>query len=125
VTVARADLATGLPGLVAELLDALHGAGLQAATDLADLEPPGVLLGSPDIGFRFGRCHDATFTAWVIVPALDRTQAIGQLAGLLETVAGVLAPLGAVFSEASADEIAQPTGGLLPAYAFSFTRRIR
>lgn len=119
------ELGTGLPALVAELLAALHTAGVQAALDMADLEPPGVLLGSPDIGFRFGKCHDAEFTAWAIVPALDRGQALGQLAELLETVAGALAPLGAVFAEATADEIAQPTGGLMPAYSFQFTRRIR
>jgi hypothetical protein len=98
-----------LPATVAGVLDALRAAGVQAATDMADLDPPGVLVTVSTIGMRFGRCHSATFVCWLLAPGLDRTTSYNHLAGLLDAFNGALGA---------------PTGGLLPAYRLEFTRRL-
>jgi len=110
-----------LPAAVAEVLDALRQAGVQAATDMADLDPPGVLVTVSTITMRFGRCYSATFVCWLLAPGLDRTVAYNHLAGLLDSFNGAL---GAPAEEATADDLGPPTGGLLPAYRLEFTRRL-
>lgn len=120
----RADpppLSTSLPAAVDAVLDALHDAGIQASTTLAELDPPGLLVTVPALQFRFGRCHKASFTLWAIVPGLDRPVALGQLAALLEAAATAL---DSPWQYADSDTIGPPTGGILPAYRVEFTRRL-
>lgn len=104
------------------IVDRLTAAGIRATFDARDANPPCVLLRSPTISYRFGTCHDMSWTAWIIVPDSGRSQVMKTFGTLLDQVQAAL-EYAAV--SATPDDAVMPDGSTLPIYALTWSERIK
>jgi hypothetical protein len=84
--------ALGIAAAQSAIADRLTAAGLRAVTDERDVNPPCVLVGPPDITFRFGRPGwDGEFRLLAIVGDAGRntaTDALDDLVGAVHAATG-------------------------------------
>lgn len=106
------------------VIDLLTNAGIRVTLDIAQLNPPGCLLGPPELDFRFNAGDfTASYSLTVVVGSTDRTKAIGNLSDYLGEVLAVLGdravtarPVDVTLADASTT---------LPGYELRWTTRIR
>lgn len=106
------------------VLEALTAAGVRVTMDIAQLNPPGCLLGAPELDFRFnGGDFTATYSLIAVVGSTDKTRAIGNLSDYLSEVLIALGdrpitarPVDVTLADAST---------VLPGYELRWTTRIR
>ena len=121
------DVATRRPTVLDALqpvLGALNVAGIRATMDIAQLNPPGCLLGAPELDFRFNAGDfTATYSLIVVVGSTDKTRAIGNLSEYLSEVMVALGdrpltarPVDVTLADAST---------VLPGYELRWSTRIR
>ena len=106
------------------VLDALTTAGIRATLDIAQLNPPGCLLGPPELDFRFnGGDFTAGYSLIAVVGSTDKTRAISNLSDYLAEVMTALGdrpltarPVDVTLADAST---------VLPGYELRWSTRIR
>lgn len=106
------------------VVDLLTAAGIRVTLDIVQLNPPGCLLGAPELDFRFnGGDFTASYTLVVVVGSTDRTRAIVNLSDYLSEVLQALGdrpvtarPVDVTLADAST---------VLPGYELRWTTRIR
>jgi hypothetical protein len=118
---AAPQLGTAGPAAVQAYLAALRAAGLQASTNLQDLNGPGVLITAPVLHWKLGTCRRAEWTFYVVAGATGRGQA---LTALFTAVATAMAALNYPSEVATPDTLQTPSGALLPAYLLQFTTEL-
>lgn len=100
------------------LTDRLTAAGVTAVVDLADLDPPCVLIGWPQLTFDrldVAGSQTAEYPLFLVVGNTGRRSAADAVGALLRSVSSVLTPHGTV----EPVDLADPQGGdALPAYRF-------
>ena len=88
------DIATRRPTMMDALttvLQLLTAAGIRVTLDIVQLNPPGCLLGPPELDFRFnGGDFTAAYTLIAVVGSTDRTRAIANLSDYLVEVLAAL-----------------------------------
>jgi hypothetical protein len=106
------------------VLELLEAAGIRVTLDIAQLNPPGCLLGPPELDFRFnGGDFTATYVLIVTVGSTDRTKAIANLSDYL---GDVLAALGdRPVTARPVDVTLADASTTLPGYELRWTTRIR
>jgi hypothetical protein len=106
------------------VLDLLTSAGIRVTMDITQLNPPGCLLGPPELDFRFnGGDFTATYVLIATVGSTDRTRAIGNLSDYL---AEVLAALGdRPITGRPVDVSLADASSALPGYELRWSTRIR
>lgn len=77
-------MALDLAALAQAQADRLTAAGVRAVIDARDLNPPGALVRPPTIGYRFGHCHELTWTVYVLAPDSGTRGALSILGDLVE-----------------------------------------
>lgn len=110
--------------VVAEQVSRLTAGGVPAAVQLADLNPPGVLVKFPDVAFTFGKASvDYLFTGLLIVPNTGPATALVALGELLVAAQAALA--GAITSALAVDVAGIDGAAPAPGYriTWSFTHR--
>lgn len=109
---------------VAALVDRLETAGVRAASDLRDLNPPAVYVPAPRIAYRFGK-GTATLE-WSLVLAVPNTGRDVALSNLSELLDAANQALAGIFVDARPVDLTALDGGApLPAYEATFTTPIR
>lgn len=109
---------------MAALSDTLTAAGIRAAMDARDLNPPAVLITPPDMAFRFA---DGTWEAgWTLIataPNAGTREALTALDALIVAVVSALGgqPVNASPYTLTVDGQSDP----LPAYQVTWSARIR
>ena len=106
------------------VMDLLTGAGIRVTLDITQLNPPGCLLGAPELDFRFnGGDFTASYTLVAVVGSTDKTRAIMNLSDYLSEVLVALGdrpitarPVDLTLADAST---------LLPGMELRWTTRIR
>lgn len=106
------------------IIDLLEAAGIRVTLDIAQLNPPGCLLGPPELDFRFpGGDFTATYVLIATVGSTDRTKAIVNLSEFLSEVLVALGdrpvtarPVDVTLADAST---------ALPGYELRWSTRIR
>jgi hypothetical protein len=106
------------------VMDLLTTAGIRVTLDIVQLNPPGCLLGPPELDFRFnGGDFTAAYTLVAVVGSTDRTKAIGNLSDYLTEVLTALGerpvtarPVDVTLADAST---------VLPGYELRWTTRLR
>jgi hypothetical protein len=111
------DLGTAGPAAVQGILGTLRAAGVQAATNLQDLNGPGVLIAAPVLHWKLGGCRRADWTVYVVAGAAGRGSSLDTLFRLLDTV---MDTLNYPTEVATPDTVQTPSGALLPAYVLTF-----
>jgi hypothetical protein len=101
------------------LIDAFQAAEIQAAMEISQLNPPGVLIPVPVPIFKLGGCSRITYTVIVVAPAVGRRNALGILGDLLDRT---LAVLGGVVSDLRAVDVVPSNGEPLPGFQLTTTR---
>jgi hypothetical protein len=121
---AGAGVTVDLDGAVADVVDTLQAAGIRAAADPRDLNPPAVYVAPPELTFRFAKLsYDATWTLAVVVPNTGRRQSLALLGPL---VAAVVAVFPAITTARPVDLVGGlEAAGPLPAYELTMTTRIQ
>jgi hypothetical protein len=106
------------------VLDLLEAAGIRVTLDIAQLNPPGCLLGPPELEFRFNAGdYTATYTLIAVVGSTDRSKAIENLSDYLS---GVLVALGdRAVTGRPVDVTLMDNSTALPGYELKWTTRIR
>jgi hypothetical protein len=106
------------------ILARLTAAGIRAATDERDLNPPCVLVGPPVLAFRFGRPGwDGEFRLIAVVPDSGRDTAT---AALDELVGAVAAALGGALLAGTPTQLSGLDGAPpLPAYELTMNTHAR
>jgi hypothetical protein len=113
------DLDAAVDALVARLT----GAGLRAAADERDLNPPAVWVGPPVLTYRFGKnCWDAEWRLAAVVPNSGRNIANRNLGELVSAAQAALG--GAIVTARPIDLSVPDQAAPLPAYELTFTTRI-
>lgn len=121
------DVANRRPTLVDALrpvTDALTAGGIRVTLDISQLNPPGCLLGPPELDFRFnGGDFTASYSLIAVVGSTDKTRAIGNLSDYLTDVMAALGdrpltarPVDVTLADAST---------VLPGYELRWTTRLR
>jgi len=121
------DIATRRPKMMDALqpvLDDLTAAGIRVTLDITQLNPPGCLLGPPEIDYRFnGGDFTASYVLIATVGSSDRTRMIVALSDYLDEVVTALGsrpvtarPVDVTLADAST---------ALPVYELRWTTRIR
>lgn len=121
------DVASRRPTVLDALrpvLDALNAGGIRVTLDIAQLNPPGCLLGPPELDFRFnGGDFTAGYSLIAVVGSTDKTRAIGNLSDYLSEVLVALGdrpitarPVDVTLADAST---------VLPGYELRWSTRIR
>jgi hypothetical protein len=121
------DIATRRPTLrdaIDPVLDLLTAAGIRVTLDITQLNPPGCLLGPPELDFRFnGGDFTASYVLVATVGSSDRTKMIYSLSDYLVEVLAALGdrpvtarPVDVTLADAST---------VLPGYELRWTTRIR
>ncbi len=106
------------------VLDLLTAAGIRVTLDIVQLNPPGCLLGPPELDFRFaGGDFTATYVLIVVVGSTDRTKAIGNLSDFLTEVLIALGDRAVTARPVDVTLADQST--TLPGYELRWTTRIR
>jgi hypothetical protein len=102
----------------------LEANGIRVTLDIAQLNPPGCLLGPPELDFRFAAGDfTATYVLIVTVGSTDRTKAIGNLSDYLSDV---LVALGdRAVTARPVDVTLADASTTLPGYELRWTTRIR
>lgn len=107
---------------VSDVVRRLRAAGIRAAVDARDLNPPAVLVRPPTLTYRFGKGYaDAAFDAWVMVGSSGKSQELKQLSALLDQVQAALNHQGIT---ARPDDAVLPDGSTAPMFVLSWTSRI-
>lgn len=105
-----------------DIVDRLTRAGLRAALDERDLNPPAVIVQPPALTYRFGRGADASWTAHAVVPNTGRGPALRALGELVDRV---VAALGGLPVQGRPFDLLVPEfSAPLPAYELTWTARI-
>jgi hypothetical protein len=121
------DIATRRPTMMDALqpvLDLLTAGGIRVTLDITQLNPPGCLLGPPELDFRFNAGDfTAAYVLILTVGSSDRTRMIHALSDYLAEVLAVLGdrpvtarPVDVTLADASTT---------LPGYELRWTTRIR
>ena len=121
------DIATRRPTLMDALtpvLELLTAAGIRVTMDIVQLNPPGCLLGPPELDFRFnGGDFTASYTLIAVVGSTDRTRAISNLS---EYLSEVLVALGdRPVTARPVDVTLADASTVLPGMELRWTTRIR
>jgi hypothetical protein len=104
------------------LVDRLTAAGIPAALDERDLNPPGVLVLPPAVDYRFsGPCAGATWTLLAAVPDAGTGPALPGLSDLVERVR---AALNYEVTNAVPATVTLSDGPPAPAYRLTYTSDI-
>lgn len=109
-----------LEGAYAEQLTKLTDAGLSAAADWADINPPGVQLRPPTLSARFGKGYTATWEAWAVTPAVGLSGALRLFGPLIDRIQDAL---GWAATDIRVDTVLWGDGGELPAMVLTFTEK--
>ena len=106
------------------VLDLLTAAGIRVTMDITQLNPPGCLLGPPELDFRFnGGDYTASYVLVACVGSTDRTKAISNLS---EYLTEVLIALGdRAVTARPVDVTLADASTTLPGYELRWTTRIR
>jgi hypothetical protein len=112
------NLEQAVQTIVAELV----AAGINAASDPAELNLPGVLVDFPSLELRFGKGWVAAWTLVLAVPNTDRRTALANLGTLLDEVVTALnyQPNGARPVSLQLPDQGAP----VPAYEITMTTRV-
>jgi hypothetical protein len=101
----------------------LTAAGVPAALDERDLNPPGVLVRPPEISYRFsGGCAEATWTLLAAVPNSGTGPALVALSDLVDRARAALG--GEITAAAPAQVTGTDHGAPLPAYRLTLSTDI-
>lgn len=106
---------------VEDVVGTLTGSGVPAAFDMRDLELPGVYVTAPTIAYRFGRCWDATWTAYAATMNAGRAEALAELGVLIDAVQEAMS---VIVTATPADLDPLDGGDRLPAYRLTWTTRV-
>ena len=110
-----------LAGAVGELVDELRAAGIGAAADLRDLNPPAVLVPPPSIEWRFGR---GAALEWRIVAAAPNTGTGPATVVLSRLVDAVQTALRGRVTGGRPVDLTSPDGGApLPGYELTMSTK--
>jgi hypothetical protein len=121
------DVATSRPTVmdaIRPVMEQLAAAGIRATLDIAQLNPPGVILLPPELDFRFNAGDfTASYALIAVVGSSDRTRMIVALSDFLPSVLQALGdrpvtarPVDVTLADAST---------VLPGYELRWTTRIR
>jgi hypothetical protein len=114
----------GLGAALDGLLARLAAGGVRATGDERDVNPPCVLVGPPDLAFRFGRPGwDGTWRLWAIVPDTGRLQAVAALDELVGAVQDAVG--GGLTAGTPAQWSGLDGAPALPAYELTLTTHAR
>jgi hypothetical protein len=97
-------------------------AGVPAALDERDLNPPGVLVRPPEISYRFGGCAEATWTLLAAVPDTGTGPALVALSDLVDRARAALG--GEITVAVPAQVTGTDHGAPLPAYRLTLSTDI-
>ncbi len=105
----------------ADLVEHLRSSGLRAALDMADLNPPGLLVRAPEVTYRFKAGDwDAAWTIYAVAPDVGFDAAMRILGPLLEDTQTALETV----TGARPVVFTMTDGADLPAYEMTWTDRI-
>ncbi|HXJ63567.1 MAG TPA: hypothetical protein VNN79_07415 [Actinomycetota bacterium] len=106
----------------ADLVERLRAGGLRACMDLADLNPPGLIVRAPEVSFRFKAGDwDAAWTVHAVSPDPGFDGAMKILGPLIDDAQAAVG-----YSAVTARPVTFQTidGADLPAYELTWTDRI-
>jgi hypothetical protein len=114
----------GIGAALDQLLTRLAAGGVRATGDERDVNPPCVLVGPPDLAFRFGRPGwDGSWRLWAIVPDSGRLQATAALDDLIGQVQAALG--GGLLAGTPTQWAGLDGAPALPAYELTLTTHAR
>jgi hypothetical protein len=106
-----------------DIVDQLTAAGVRAAIDARDLNPPCVQVRRPTLHYQFGRSiATADWELWLLVPDSGTSQALKAASELLTAVQTAIGFAGV---EATPDDAALPDGSTVPMYRLTWSKRIK
>lgn len=112
-----------LAAAVTQLVDVLNAAGVPAAFDMRDLEPPGVYVTAPTVTYRFRRGDwSAEWTVYAVTGNAGRAEALEELGVLLDAVQETLADVAVTGTPADLDSL--DGGPRMPAYRLTWTSKV-
>lgn len=106
---------------VQDIVDRLTTAGVRATVDGRDLNPPAVQVRPPTMHYRFGRCANADWQVWVVVPDTGMRTSLAALSTLLEDTQAALNLAGV---DATPNTVTLADGGTVPAYVLTWSSKI-
>jgi hypothetical protein len=113
------NLAEAVNGIV----ERLQSAGIGAADDARNINPPAVLVRAPSIAYRFGKGgYTASWELWAIVPDVGQHDALAAVSELIDQVQ---AALSWHLVDGRPDNVALPDSSMLPCYILTFTETLR
>lgn len=114
---------TDIADAVADVVARFQAAGVRATPDLADVNPPAVIVRAPAIAWRFKtRDWEASWTAHAVVNDAPGAANLLNLGDLLDQVQSAMR--GAAMT-ARPVTVVMPDGAELPAYEITWADRIR
>jgi len=106
------------------VLDSLTAAGIRVTLDIAQLNPPGCMLGAPELDFRFNAGDfTASYSLIAVVGSTDKTKGIANLSDYLAEV--MLALGDRPLTARPVDVTLADASTVLPGYELRWSTRIR